>query len=70
MSCSDHIEAKERERGEDGDTVRCRDGDGTEETGTERGTGRKERREGKEEGERKGVEEEKEERRWRRDREE
>ena len=44
MSCSDHIEAKERERGEDGDTVGCRDGDGTEETGTERGTGRKERR--------------------------
>ena len=36
---------RERERGEDGDTVGRRDGDGTEETGTERGTGRKERRE-------------------------
>ena len=36
---------RERERGEDGDTVGCRDGDGTEETGTERGTGREEWRE-------------------------
>ena len=33
---------KERERGEGGNTVGRRDGEGTEETWTERGTGRRE----------------------------